>query len=155
MEKARNEIISIKNVTKEFTRLDGSIIKAVDDISFSVNSSEVFGLLGPNGAGKTTTLRMISTVFQPTSGDIIINGMSIKSHSTEIRKNMGFHSGGTGLYKRLTAKEMVHYFGDLYGMSKKDISNRIDYLFDLFFVGCPFYNFDVDLHLNFLCFYIR
>jgi len=126
-----DSILSLINVKKDFIRLDGSVLKAVDDISFHVRRGEVFGLLGPNGAGKTTTLRMISTVFHPTAGDIVVNGLSIRSHSKEIRKNLGFHSGGTGLYKRLTACEMVRYFGDLYGMSKNEITSRIDYLFEL------------------------
>nr|NIP43953.1 ATP-binding cassette domain-containing protein [candidate division Zixibacteria bacterium]NIR66732.1 ATP-binding cassette domain-containing protein [candidate division Zixibacteria bacterium]NIS14980.1 ATP-binding cassette domain-containing protein [candidate division Zixibacteria bacterium]NIS48267.1 ATP-binding cassette domain-containing protein [candidate division Zixibacteria bacterium]NIT51506.1 ATP-binding cassette domain-containing protein [candidate division Zixibacteria bacterium] len=92
---------------------------------------EVFGLLGPNGAGKTTTLRMLSTAIRPTSGTALIEGADIVKEPQKVRHVTGFLSGNTGLYGRLTAREMVEYFGKLYGMNKGQIIQRTNQIFDM------------------------
>ena len=91
----------------------------------------MFSLLGPNGAGKTTTLRMISTIFKPTSGSIKIAGIDAIAQPQEARKKIGFLTGSTGLYARLTPNEMIDYFGALYGVEKSILKQRKEKLFDL------------------------
>ncbi|MBQ6819724.1 MAG: ATP-binding cassette domain-containing protein [Clostridium sp.] len=99
----------------------------VDNLSFSVHKGEIVGLLGENGAGKTTTLRMISTMLEITKGDIKVNGIDVKSNPEKVRKEIGILFGGdVGLYDRLTGRENIRYFANLYGMSKKEADNRID-----------------------------
>ncbi len=127
--------IELKGVVKEFTRLDGSVIRAVAGVAISIERGEVFGLLGPNGAGKTTTLRMISTVLSPTEGKILVRGIDSQDDSQGIRQIIGFLSGSTGLYKRLTAREMIEYFGKLYGMSEDWLRERTDYLIEMLELG--------------------
>ncbi len=104
---------------------------AVEDISFTCEPGKVFSLLGPNGAGKTTTLRMLATILKPTSGKIEIAGIDIQKHPEKARAKMGFLTGSTGLYERLTPNEIIDYFGALYGVSKPMIQERKVKLFDL------------------------
>jgi len=124
-------MIEARNLGKIFRDKKRGEIKAVDDVSFACQGGEIFGLLGPNGAGKTTTLRMLSTAIRPTSGTALINDIDVKDNPQEIRRQIGFLSGNTGLYGRLTAREMVTYFGRLYGMKKVQIDQRIEKLFTL------------------------
>jgi len=124
-------MIEARSLEKIFRDKKRGEIKAVDDVSFACQSGEIFGLLGPNGAGKTTTLRMLSTAIRPTSGTALINNIDVKDNPQEIRRQIGFLSGSTGLYGRLTAREMVTYFGRLYGMKKAQIDERIEKLFAL------------------------
>ena len=121
-------MIEVKGLTKEFSQTDGSVLKAVDNLSFKAGSSEIVVLLGVNGAGKTTTMRMLSTVLQPTHGSANICGFDLEISPQEIRSRLGFLSGDTGLYLRLTARELITYFGKLYDMPISQIKNRIDIL---------------------------
>lgn len=91
----------------------------------------VFTLLGPNGAGKTTALRMIATMLLPTSGTISIMGVDVVKSPVEARRQMGFLTGNTGLYDRLTPDEMVKYCADLHGMDARVFRERRDELFTL------------------------
>ena len=111
-------------------RESGNKFHAVREVSFSCQSGEVLGLLGPNGAGKTTTLRMLSTALKPSSGEIIIDGENIADQPLLIRKKIGFLSGKTSLYRRLTVRENVRYFGQLHGMSGTELETAIDQLFE-------------------------
>lgn len=104
---------------------------AVSNISFECKPGRIYSLLGPNGAGKTTTLRMISTIFQPSSGSIEIAGIDAVKYPQEARRKIGFLTGSTGLYGRLTPNELVAYFADLYGVDKQEAANRKKKLFDL------------------------
>jgi len=97
---------------------------AVDDVSFQCQPGRVFSLLGPNGAGKTTTLRMLSTIFKPTSGSIKIAGVDALANPQEARKKMGFLTGSTGLYARLTPNELLKYFADLYEIPNDEFEAR-------------------------------
>ncbi|MBB1329185.1 ATP-binding cassette domain-containing protein [Pseudoalteromonas sp. SR43-7] len=112
-------------------REDKDYFHSVRDVSFSCAKGEVLGLLGPNGAGKTTTLRMISTALKPDEGSITIAGNDIVKKPLLGRKSIGFLSGSTGLYGRLTVKENIEYFAKLHGMNKSDIASRCDELFTL------------------------
>ncbi|ALQ08087.1 ATP-binding cassette domain-containing protein [Pseudoalteromonas fuliginea] len=112
-------------------REDKDYFHSVRDVNFSCAKGEVLGLLGPNGAGKTTTLRMISTALKPDEGSITIAGNDIVKKPLLGRKSIGFLSGSTGLYGRLTVKENIEYFAKLHGMNKSDITTRCDELFTL------------------------
>ena len=114
-------MISIQNVSKWFGKF-----KAVDNINIEVEKGEIFGLLGLNGAGKTTTQRMVSTVFQPSDGDIIVNGFDSKINSSEVRKNIGFLPTEVGLYDRLTSREVIRYFGILNDIDHNQIDDKIN-----------------------------
>ncbi len=113
-------------------RDEGKVFRALRGVSFRCDKGMVLGLVGPNGAGKTTTLRILSTALTPTKGGIIIDGEDYSLFPNEIRRRIGFLSGTTGLYPRLTAKEMVQYFGRLHGMESKHLNRRMDELFERF-----------------------
>jgi len=101
---------------------------AVDDLDLTVNEGEIVGLLGPNGAGKTTTLRMLAGILSPTSGHIRIGGVDLKERPLEVKRNIGFLSGDTQLYQRLSVREVLRYFGRLYEMDAKTLEGRIEAL---------------------------
>ena len=104
-------------------------INAVNQISFECQPGRVFSLLGPNGAGKTTTLRMMSTIIQPTAGDIYIAGKSVTADPSYVRSQIGFLTGSTNLYDRLNPSEVVAYFAKLHGMDQTVLDRRKDQLF--------------------------
>jgi len=98
----------------------------VDHISFEVGPGEILGLLGPNGAGKTTTLRMLATLLKPSSGRARIGGRDVTAEPAEVRRKIGFLSGDTGLYHRLTSREILRIFGRLNGIDERRLRSRID-----------------------------
>jgi sodium transport system ATP-binding protein len=104
-------MISVSGLGKSFLDLKRGRVHALQRVSFEVRPGEIFGLLGPNGAGKTTCLRMLSTVLRPTEGDAEVAGYSVTRQPEEVRKRIGFMSGNTGIYDRMTAWEMVEHFG--------------------------------------------
>jgi sodium transport system ATP-binding protein len=109
----------------------GRSIDAVQDISFSCRPGRIFSLLGPNGAGKTTTLRMIATMLKPTSGSITVAGFDSVKHPEEVRRRVGFLTGNTGLYDRLTPDELVKYYADLHGMDPGTFGRRREELYTI------------------------
>jgi ABC-2 type transport system ATP-binding protein len=119
-------IIQVQNLTKMFGKFT-----AVDDISFTVKKSEVFGLLGPNGAGKSTTLRVLSTLARPTKGTATIGGYDIVKNDNEVRKLIGIVSEKMIMYNRLTAVENLRFFGNLFDIPKAVLNKRIDNLLEL------------------------
>jgi len=121
-------MIHVERLTKSFCDLRGKV-SALDHVSFDVEPGEIFGLLGPNGAGKTTCLRILSTVLRPTDGRATIAGYDVVTHPAEVRSCIGFMSGNTGVYDRMTAWELVEYYGRLYGMSEERLRARLDELF--------------------------
>jgi sodium transport system ATP-binding protein len=123
-------MIEVEGLTKEFRGPDGQLLAAVDDVSFTVAPGEVFGLLGPNGAGKTTTLRILCTVLKPTAGFASIAGFDVRENPAGVRKSIGFVSMNTGVYDRMTATEMVQYYGRLYGLTEPQLDERMEVLFD-------------------------
>lgn len=104
---------------------------AVDNISFTCQPGRIFTLLGPNGAGKTTTLRMIATMLRPSAGKIRVAGFDTVEDPDSVRGNIGFLTGSTGLYGRLTPREIIRYYGQLHGMSPQEIESRQKIYFDL------------------------
>jgi sodium transport system ATP-binding protein len=104
-------------------------VRAVNAISFYCKPGEIYGLLGANGAGKTTTLRMLATILEPTSGTAKVAGYDIVEEPEKVRANVGFLSTATALYGRLTAKELVEYFGRLHGMDGDALHKSVDGLF--------------------------
>jgi sodium transport system ATP-binding protein len=127
-----SELVVAEGLTKVYEGARGTRTLAVDDVSFTCRAGEVFGLLGPNGAGKTTTLRMLSTVLRPTRGTAHIAGHDVVEDAGAVRSAIGFLSGNTGLYGRLTPREMLRYFGRMYGLSEDRIARRTNELADLF-----------------------
>ncbi len=124
-------MIEVKNLTKSFKQKNGEVFNAVDDVSFIAHKGEIVVLLGVNGAGKTTTMRMLSTVLKPNSGTAIIEGNDVLLQPQRVRANLGFLSGDTGLYARLTGREIITYFGRLYDVDDVTIKNRIKNLSEL------------------------
>lgn len=126
--RVRKYMIELKDVSRTF-KDKKEIIHAVKDVSFHIERGSVVGLLGENGAGKTTLLRMISTILEPTSGDIFIDSKQIKDDAMEIKRKIGVLFGSeTGLYERLTARENLQYFAKLYQISNHEAKVRIENL---------------------------
>ena len=106
-------------------------LRAVDKISFTCQPGRIFALVGPNGAGKTTILRMIATMLKPTSGTIEVGGYDCQKNPQKVREKIGFMTGQTALYDRLTPYEMVKYIADLHGMEASVFKSRKDKIFDM------------------------
>jgi sodium transport system ATP-binding protein len=123
-------MIEVANLTKTFLDLRRGEVPAVAGISFSCCAGEIFGLLGPNGAGKTTALRILSTILRPTGGHATVAGYDVVRDAAQVRKNIGYMSASTGIYDRMTAWELVEYFGRLYGVPDQQLHERMEYLFE-------------------------
>ena len=106
-------------------------VKAIDGVSFSAKDGKITGLLGPNGAGKSTTLRILYTAFKPDSGKALIDNHDVTVDKLAVRTSIGVLTHGAGIYERLTARENVRYFGELHGMSGKELTMRVDELSEL------------------------
>ncbi|TMQ58443.1 MAG: ABC transporter ATP-binding protein [Candidatus Eisenbacteria bacterium] len=128
-------MIEVLNLGKTFHDRKKGDIPAVRDISFSCSPGRIFGLLGRNGAGKTTTLRMLATILVPTSGTARIEGFDVNERAGDVRKRIGYLSGDTKLYDRLTGRELLEYFGELAGMTPAAIASRIPELQESFGLG--------------------
>jgi sodium transport system ATP-binding protein len=124
-------MIGVEDLSKSFADLRRGQVHALEGVSFDVRPGEVFGLLGPNGAGKTTCLRILSTVLRPTGGRATVAGYDVSTHPAEVRARIGFMSGNTGLYDRMTAWEMVEHFGRLYGIEEEALQQRLDRMFTM------------------------
>ncbi len=124
-------MIKTENLSKTFWDRKRGEIRAVLPINLEVSKGEIFGLLGPNGAGKTTFLRMLATVLTPTSGTAFINDYELKTQSDEIKKSIGFLSGNTKLYGRLSPRELLQYFGELYEIPLQQVKQRSEEIFEL------------------------
>jgi sodium transport system ATP-binding protein len=122
-------MIEARQLTKAFRDKKRGVIRAVDAVSFRCAPGQVYGLLGVNGAGKTTCLRMLATILQPTGGTASVAGHDIVREPERVRANVGFLSTATALYGRLTAREMVEYFGRLHGLDEKKLSHRREEIF--------------------------
>jgi sodium transport system ATP-binding protein len=114
-------MIELKNLNKAF-----GAVKAVDGVSFTARDGEITGLLGPNGAGKTTTLRMLYTLMKPDSGQVLVDGFDAAVDPIAVRKRLGVLPDARGLYKRLSSRENIEYFGRLQGMDEATIARRIE-----------------------------
>jgi sodium transport system ATP-binding protein len=125
-------MIDVRSLTKAYADLRRGQIMALDDVTFQATAGQVYGLLGPNGAGKTTALRILSTVLEPTSGTALVAGFDCQTQPELVRHQIGFVSANTAVYDRMTAREMVEYFGRLYGMDEEELRERMELLFDRF-----------------------
>ena len=123
-------MIEAVNLTKTFKDKKRGVVRAVDDVSFRCEPGQIYGLLGANGAGKTTALRMIATLLKPVSGSATVAGFDVVKDGAKVRAAVGFLAASTALYGRLTAREMITYFGRLNGMDDPSIRNRIKQLAD-------------------------
>jgi sodium transport system ATP-binding protein len=122
-------MIEAERLCKVFQDKKRGEVRAVNDVSFICKPGQIYGLLGANGAGKTTTLRMLATILEPTSGTARVAGFDLMKDPENVRANVGFLSTATALYGRLTAQEMVEYFGRLYGLDDSTIERRINEIF--------------------------
>ncbi len=127
---SKNVVVQADGLTKVYADLRRGPFVAVDSLSFSACAGEVYGILGPNGAGKTTALRILSTVLEPTRGTATVNGFDCMTQPELVRRHIGFMSANTAVYDRMTAWEMVEYFGRLYGMEEDSLRERMESLFD-------------------------
>jgi len=133
-------MIRVENVSKTFAvskklkkelGIQQDSINAVSNVSFECKPGRIFSLMGPNGAGKTTILRMIATILKPTSGTISVANFDTQKDDKQVRQRIGFITGSTGLYERLTTNELIKYFADLNGVEKSVFERRKKELFDL------------------------
>src|SRR5258708_25304737 len=122
-------MIHVENLTKSFRDLRRGEVLAVDHVGFDAHAGEIFGLLGPNGAGKTTTMRILCTVLRPTGGIARVAGFDVASQASEVRKHIGFLSANTAVYDRMSAWELVEYFGRLHGLQRERLRERIEKVF--------------------------
>lgn len=119
-------MVEVSGLKKTYKRPDGSPIEAVKGVDFTINKGEIFSLLGPNGAGKTTTISMISGLIAPTAGDATVDGHSIQQEPLQAKRLMGYVPQEIALYDRLSARQNLQFFGQMYGLSGKELSKRID-----------------------------
>jgi sodium transport system ATP-binding protein len=133
-------MIRVENVSKTFKvnkqlkkelNIRQDSINAVNNVSFECKPGRIFSLLGPNGAGKTTILRMIATIFKPSQGTITVAGFNTVTEDKKVRQKIGFITGSTGLYERLTTNELVKYFADLNGVEKTEFEKRKKELYNV------------------------
>ncbi len=134
-------MIDVIGLTKVYGDAYSGRFVAVDRVSFQVRPGEIFGLLGGNGAGKTTVLRILATLLKPTNGSVRVGGYDVAIDPPEVRRRIGFVSNNTAIYDRMTAHEMVRFFGRLHGLSGGALRQRLDELFDTLrmndFRDCP------------------
>ncbi len=134
-------MIEVENLTKTFSlsraqrremgsQFTGKTIDAVEGVSFACRPGRIACLLGPNGAGKTTTLRIIATMLRPSSGTVRVAGHDVVKEAQAVRRNLGFLTGATALYDRLTPNELIRYYGDLHGISRGALEKRRDDLYE-------------------------
>jgi len=122
----KQNIIEVKNLTRKF----GDLV-AVNDVSFAVKKGEVFAFLGPNGAGKTTTIKMLTTLLQPTHGQVFLDGHNVTENPTMTRKSFGIVFQDPSLDNELTAYENLQFHAILYGLPKEVYTERIEKLLSL------------------------
>jgi sodium transport system ATP-binding protein len=125
-------VIQVDALVKSFRDKKRGTVHAVNGLSFVAHPGEIFGLLGSNGAGKTTTLRMLATILRPTSGRAAVAGFDVVSQPADVRRNIGFLSGDMGFYHRLTAREVLTFFGSINGLDAAAVKRRVDELIEQF-----------------------
>jgi sodium transport system ATP-binding protein len=122
------DVVVADNLVKVFPTPDGPEKRAVDGLSFRVGEGRIYGLLGPNGAGKTTTLRLLSGLMAPTSGSASLGGFDVATQPAQVKRILGFLTANTGLYQRLTARELLVYFARLHRMEPEAAGARAEAL---------------------------
>ena len=127
-------MIIANDLHKSFKTKTGKVT-AVDGVSFTARDGQITGLLGPNGAGKTTTMRMLYTLMTPDRGTVTVDGIDAARDPVAVRRALGVLPDARGVYKRLTARENIAYFGELHGLSSKQIAERTKALSDALDMG--------------------
>ena len=127
-------MIIANDLHKSFKTKTGTVT-AVDGVSFTAQDGQITGLLGPNGAGKTTTMRMLYTLMTPDRGEVTVDGIDTARDPVAVRRALGVLPDARGVYKRLTARENIAYFGELHGLSSKQIAERTRALSDALDMG--------------------
>jgi sodium transport system ATP-binding protein len=122
-------MIHVRHLAKDYDDLKRGKICALGGVSFDAAPGQIYGLLGPNGAGKTTVLRILSTILRPSRGTATVNGCDVLTQPSLVRHQIGFVSANTAVYDRMTAWEMVEYFGRLYGLGDEPLRARMEDLF--------------------------
>src|SRR5258706_10921724 len=125
-------MVDVRGLSKIYEEPSGGEIAAADDVSLSCKAGEIFGLLGPNGAGKTTTLRCLATILTPTRGGATIAGYDLLKEPEMVRRSIGFLSGTTGVYARLTPRETLRFFGAMYGWEGERLEQRVEEVLAMF-----------------------
>ena len=123
-------MIEARALSKRFHDKKRGEIHAVENVSFRCLPGQIYGLLGANGAGKTTTLRTLATILEPTDGTAVVCGYDVIEQPEKVRASIGFLSTATALYPRLTAQELVEYFGRLNRLDEATLKKRVDTIFD-------------------------
>ena len=123
-------MIEVRDLRKAFGK-----VTAVDGVGFRANDGQITGLLGPNGAGKTTTLRMLYTLLRPDRGQVMVDGVDASDDPEAVRRKLGVLPDSRGLYKRLTSRENIRYFGRLHGIDDATIAARTQTLVDALDMG--------------------
>jgi ABC-2 type transport system ATP-binding protein len=130
--------IELRDVTRVFRTSTGTLrrkakeIVALDGLSLEVAEGELFGLLGPNGAGKTTTIKILTTLLIPTTGTATVEGLDVVRDAQAVRRKIGFVFGGErGLYYRLSGRDNLRYFAELYAVPPREISSRVEELIEM------------------------
>jgi len=121
-------IIKVDQLTKFYK---GNATPAVNNVSFSIKRNEIFGLLGPNGAGKTTLISVLCGLYKPSSGKVFINDTDLHQHLKSLKKIIGIVPQDIALYPTLTAKENLLFFGNVYGLNRKYLEDKIDECFTM------------------------
>ncbi len=127
-------MIIANDLHKTFKTKTGTVT-AVDGVSFTARDGQITGLLGPNGAGKTTTMRMLYTLMSPDRGQVTVDGIDATQDPIAVRRALGVLPDARGVYKRLTARENIAYFGELHGLSAAQIATRTQALSDALDMG--------------------
>ena len=127
-------MIIANDLHKSFKTKTGKVT-AVDGVSFTAHDGQITGLLGPNGAGKSTTMRMLYTLMTPDRGNVTVDGIDAARDPVAVRRALGVLPDARGVYKRLTARENIAYFGELHGLSSKQIAERTKALSDALDMG--------------------
>ncbi|KPJ79618.1 MAG: hypothetical protein AMS19_10810 [Gemmatimonas sp. SG8_23] len=123
-------MIRFSGLTKRYGPLT-----AVRDLTLSVGEGEVYALLGPNGAGKTTALRCLATLLAPSSGSASVDGIDVREDPVAVRRRLAFLAASMGLYERLSARELIAYFGRLHGIPEAVLGPRVEEMIELFGIG--------------------
>lgn len=127
--KELNTLLEIKNLTKSY---GNSTVKAVDNLSISLKEGEIYGFLGPNGAGKSTTIKSLVGIYPFQEGDILIDGVSVKTDPLGAKMKLGYVSDNHAVFERLTGQEYVNHIANLYHVDPQTAKERSDRLLDIF-----------------------
>lgn len=128
-------MVETQELRKVFADPKRGDVVAVSGATFEAKPGEILGLLGKNGAGKSTLLRMLSTILTPTSGSAKIADIDVLVHPERVRQNIGFMSSSTALYGRMSPRETLVYFGELYGLKGQDLQSKVNHLIDRLEIG--------------------